>query len=73
MTLSAANIAELPEELRRELREALLLLDCKRAMEAINAIGEFARDRFPGLAAALKDRVQNFDYEAILENLEGPT
>lgn len=59
--LSAAVMATLPEALRQSLGEALIELDSGRILELIAVVGQTA----PDLAAALRERAQQYDYEAI--------
>ena len=66
LSISAVELAAVPEALRAELREALLLLGDQRITTAIDAIGQTA----PELAEALHRQANNFDYEAILSHLE---
>jgi len=56
-----------PDALRRELDEALLLLDSNRILQAIGEIGAAA----PDLAGALRARAHNYDYTGIREALQG--
>jgi len=65
--LSGTALDTLPDALRRELDEALLLLDSKRILRVIGEIGAAA----PELAAALGELAHNYDYTGIREALRG--
>ncbi|MDD2733320.1 MAG: ATP-binding protein [Desulfuromonadaceae bacterium] len=62
-----AALDALPESLRQELDEALLLLDSERILQVI---GEICRAA-PELAAALGERAHNYDYTGIMEAVRG--
>jgi CheY-like chemotaxis protein len=56
VVLTSAKLAELPEELRQELREATLALDRKAVFNVIARMN----DRAPEVAAGLKDLLDNY-------------
>jgi CheY-like chemotaxis protein len=60
--LSPVAMTALPQHLRQELAQALLILDGERIMEVIDEIGKTDRK----LGEALRDRAQNYDYAPIL-------
>lgn len=60
--LSEKGFAAVPEPLRLELKQALLILDGERILRAINAIAKTD----PELGSALRGRAQNYDYKPIL-------
>lgn len=64
--VTAAQLAVLPGELRRELHDALLRLDMVRTMEVIERISE--RDAL--LGTALRAVTENLDYHGLLRLLE---
>ena len=59
---SPALLAQTPEPLLADLREALLLLDQPRGRAAIDAIGQLT----PALGAALRQRLHEGDYRTLL-------
>jgi CheY-like chemotaxis protein len=64
--IEPVRLAALPEGLREELYEALLLLDSARIMTALGAV----TDRDPVLGGELHALARNFDFGRILELLE---
>jgi CheY-like chemotaxis protein len=62
-----AALSALPDALRQELDEALLLLDSERILQAIGEIGRAA----PELAEALGVRAHNYDYTGIMKAVRG--
>jgi hypothetical protein len=62
-----AALSALPDDLRQELDEALLLLDSERILQVIGEIGTTRHE----LAAALSVRAHNYDYTGIMEALRG--
>lgn len=64
--LSSGAMAVLPAPLRQLLGQALVTLDSNRILELIEVIEQTA----PGLAAVLRERVEQFDCQAILASLE---
>jgi PAS domain S-box-containing protein len=67
LRLDPARLAALPDGLRGELHEALLMLDSARIMTALEAVAE----RDPLLGGALRSLAGKFDFGPILEVLEG--
>jgi len=65
--LSGAALDAVPDAQRRELDEALLLLDSERILRVIGEIGTIA----PELAATLGERAHNYDYTSIRKALQG--
>jgi PAS domain S-box-containing protein len=64
--LSPAAMAALPAPLRQDLAEALVILDSERILEVVDKIAAID----PVLATALRERVQNYNYEPILALLQ---
>ncbi|HNG17117.1 hypothetical protein, partial [Accumulibacter sp.] len=60
-----ASLADLPEDLRRELIDALLVLDTAR----IDALVARAAEADPAAGQFLRDRTVDFEYELIEEAL----
>ncbi|MDO9308615.1 MAG: ATP-binding protein [Deltaproteobacteria bacterium] len=65
--LTATALNDLPDALRLELDQALLLLDSERILRSIAEIGRVT----PELAAALGELAHNYDYTGIREALRG--
>jgi len=64
--ISITALAALPQHLRAELRDALVLAEAEPIVKVIDEIGKTA----PDLAAALRERVLNYDYAAMLAALD---
>jgi CheY-like chemotaxis protein/nitrogen-specific signal transduction histidine kinase len=65
--LSRGAMAALPEPLREELAQALVILDRERLLEIIERVTQTD----PELGAALTGRARNYDYAPILALLQG--
>ena len=63
--LAPAALIELPEDVRRELADALVALDCARIDELIGRVAE----RDAALAKALRRHADAFDYDPIMKAL----
>jgi hypothetical protein len=63
--LLPTDFAILPESLRQNLVDALIMLDSEYILEAIEKIEAIA----PELATVLREKAENFDYENILKPL----
>ena len=63
--LAPAALSELPEDVRRELADALVALDCARIDEMIGRVSE----RDAELARALRRHADAFDYDPIMKAL----
>jgi PAS domain S-box-containing protein len=63
--LAPAALSELPEDVRRELADALVALDCARIDELIGRVAE----RDAELARALRRHADAFDYDPIMKAL----
>ena len=63
--LVATGLAELPEDLRRELAVALVALDCARIDELIDRVAE----RNAELAKILRQHADAFDYDPLVQAL----
>jgi len=64
--LSPVDFALIPDPLRQELAQALLMLDEEYILEVIHTIAQTA----PELGAALKEKAKNYDYQPILALLQ---
>lgn len=64
--INAASIAAVPEVLLADLHEALIVAESEGIQNAIDAIAQ----KNPQLADAINERVQNYNYEAVLLLLE---
>ncbi|MDP2963583.1 MAG: ATP-binding protein [Sulfurimicrobium sp.] len=60
--LSTAAFAAMPEALRKNLEDAMVILDGERIMKAIDDISKI----YPELGSAIKFRAQSYNYESIL-------
>jgi CheY-like chemotaxis protein len=64
--LSPTAMAALPPALRQDLKNALVMMNRERILEVLEGVEQIERE----LGAALKSRVQNYDYAPILALLQ---